>query len=246
MARAGRPCPAGPAGPGARRPASESLFAISDLLGDKAVGRASRRDPAGAQGGAPAAGRSALPPSDADKTPDHSLQAAGFIPRGKELHKGPRGPGHRQSPRPRPGPVPTQGMFAESINDHLNYHPETVQRAPCSLSPSLMCRHSRGRVEGSGPGRCLQRRSAGNVLPRREPQGGAPGRLPGSARGSASSLSICLTEGAGAFGFLATPQELAGFSRGAHSPVPPPPPPPPRFRDLKSLQRPQRTTGKMT
>lgn len=249
IAWAGRPCPAGPAGPGARRPASESLFAISDLLGDEAVG-------GGKPSGIPQEHREgpllqvaqlSHPLTQTKPLTIHSRQPA-LSPAGKNCTRGlvalvtAKVPGQGQDQyRPKECLLSQSTITSTTILGRLRGLP-----AP---SPSLMRRHSRGTGEGSGPGRCLQRRSAGNLLPRREPQGGAPGRLPGrpcSARGSASSLSICLTEGARAFGFLATPQELAGFSRGAHSPEPPPLPPPPRFRDLKSLQRPQRTTGRMT
>lgn len=54
IARAARPCPACPAGLGARGQASGSLLAVFELLGDEAVRRASR-DPAGSQGGTPTA-----------------------------------------------------------------------------------------------------------------------------------------------------------------------------------------------
>ena len=258
IAWAGRSWPACSAGPGARRPASGSLLAISDLLGDEAIRRASCRGSRRITGRGPCSFQVAQlshPLTQTKPLTSHSRQPA-LSPVGKHGMRGLCGPGHRQSPKPRPGPVLTQGMFAESINDHLNCHSEMVQRG--SLLP-ISLTHVQAFLEQG-------RRKWARPVPaktqhwERPPQKRAPGRCsrpspgrPCSTRGSASHLASAYAgpspaEGAGDFGFLATPQELAGSSRGAHSPEPSPPPP----TVVSELQRPQepskasRTTGRMT
>lgn len=166
IAWAGHSWPACSAGPGARRPASGSLLAISDLLGDEAIGRASCRGSRRITGRGPCSFQVAQlshPLTQTKPLPIHSRQPA-LSPMGKHGTRGLCGPGHHQSPRPRPGRVLTQGMFAESINDHLNCHSEIVRTQtglPWSHGlgakigwASVVARHTQKEVEKEFSGFC--------------------------------------------------------------------------------------------